>query len=107
MQKALTQMNVQLANAISDISGAAGQAIIGAILEGERDTRVLAELRDPGIKASETSSCRRTTQRAEVLRSAQRTIPDDGSGPDGQQDQLRRDLCVDPTFCPLKPLISK
>jgi len=53
MQKALTQMNVQLANAISDISGATGQAILGAILEGERDVRVLAELRDPGIQASE------------------------------------------------------
>jgi transposase len=52
MQKALTQMNVQLANVISDISGATGQAILGAILEGERDVRVLAQLRDPGVKAS-------------------------------------------------------
>jgi len=53
MQKALTQMNVQLANAISDISGWTGQAIIGAILEGERDPHQLAKLRDPGVKASE------------------------------------------------------
>ena len=53
MQKALTQMNVQLANVISDISGATGQAIIGAILEGNRDARQLAKMRDPGVKASE------------------------------------------------------
>jgi transposase len=53
MQKALTQMNVQLANVISDISGWTGQAIVAAILQGERDPRKLAELRDPGIQASE------------------------------------------------------
>lgn len=53
MQKALTQMNVQLANAISDISGTTGQAILTAILAGERDPRKLAKFRDPRIKASE------------------------------------------------------
>ena len=37
MQKTLTQMNVQLANVLSDISGATGQAIIKAILDGQRD----------------------------------------------------------------------
>jgi transposase len=52
MQKALTQMNVQLANAISDIGGATGQAILSAILAGERDPVTLAKLRDPRIKAS-------------------------------------------------------
>ncbi len=52
MQKALTQMNVQLANAISDISGTTGQAILSAILAGERDAWKLAQLRDPRIKAS-------------------------------------------------------
>lgn len=44
MQKALTQMNVQLANAISDISGTTGQAILSAIVGGERDPRILAGL---------------------------------------------------------------
>jgi transposase len=53
MQKALTQMNVQLANVISDISGATGLAIISAILAGERDPRTLAKLRDPRVQASE------------------------------------------------------
>jgi transposase len=53
MQKALTTMNVQLANAISDVSGVTGQAIIRAILHGERDPRQLAKLRDRRIAASE------------------------------------------------------
>ncbi len=52
MQKALTKMNIQLANAISDISGVSGQAIIAAILQGERDAYKLAELADYRIKAS-------------------------------------------------------
>jgi transposase len=52
MQKALTQMNIQLANVLSDLSGMTGQAIIKAILAGERDPQKLAELRDPRIKAS-------------------------------------------------------
>ena len=37
MQKALTQMNIQLANVISDLSGWTGQRIVRAILAGERD----------------------------------------------------------------------
>lgn len=53
MQKVLTQMNVQLANVLSDISGVTGQAIINAILAGERDPHKLAELRNPRVKASE------------------------------------------------------
>ena len=55
MQKALTQMNVQLANAISDISGTTGQAILSAIVAGERDPWKLAKFRDPRIKASEAT----------------------------------------------------
>ncbi len=52
MQKALTQMNLQLANVLSDVSGATGQAILEAILEGERDPWILAKFRDPRVKAS-------------------------------------------------------
>jgi len=52
MQKALTQMNIQLANVLSDVSGMTGQAIIQAILAGERDPDKLAEFRDPRVKAS-------------------------------------------------------
>ena len=53
MQKALTTMNVQLANTISDISGVTGQAILRAIVAGKRDPWELAKLRDPRIAASE------------------------------------------------------
>jgi len=51
MQKALTQMNVQLANVISDLSGLTGQTIVRAIVAGERDPQKLAELRDPRVHA--------------------------------------------------------
>ena len=52
MQKALTQMNVQLANVISDISGLTGQAIIRAIVAGKRNPLKLAMLSDPRVHAS-------------------------------------------------------
>ena len=58
MQKALTTMNVQLANAISDLSGVTGQAIIRAILGGERNPYKLAGLRDRRIAASEEEIAR-------------------------------------------------
>jgi transposase len=53
MQKALTQMNIQLAQVISDVVGETGQRIIRAILAGERDGQVLAKLRNVRIRASE------------------------------------------------------
>src|SRR2546430_12795565 len=59
IQKALTQMNLQLANVLTDISGASGQAIIKAILAGERNPRKLAEFRDPRMKASEEQIAQR------------------------------------------------
>src|SRR5450755_3202566 len=52
MQKALDQMNLQVHHVISDITGLTGLAIIDAILAGERDPRVLAQLRHKRIKAS-------------------------------------------------------
>src|ERR1700741_328858 len=58
MQKALTQMNLQLANVLSDVSGVTGQAIIRAILAGERNPRKLAEYRDNRVKASEEAIAR-------------------------------------------------
>jgi transposase len=52
MQKALTQMNLQLHHVISDITGVSGLAIIDAILSGERDPSKLCCLCDGRIKAS-------------------------------------------------------
>src|SRR5207302_10658680 len=46
------QMNIQLANVLSDLSGVTGQAIIKAILAGERNAHKLAEFRDPRVRAS-------------------------------------------------------
>jgi len=53
MQKALTQMNIQLANVLSDVSGLTAQAIIKVILAGERNPHKLAELRDRRVRASQ------------------------------------------------------
>lgn len=52
LQKALVEMNIQLANVISDITGETGLAILRAILAGERDPVRLARLKNPHIKAS-------------------------------------------------------
>src|SRR6266851_1003713 len=58
MQKALTQMNIQLANVLSDISGKSGQAIIKAILQGERDPHKLAAFRNWRVKATQEQIAR-------------------------------------------------
>jgi len=58
IQKALTQMNLRLANVLTDVSGLTGQAIIKAILAGERDPRKLASFRDKRVKASEEQIAR-------------------------------------------------
>lgn len=52
MQKALELMNIKLHTVISDIDGKTGLLIIEAILAGERNPEVLADLRDKRIKAS-------------------------------------------------------
>ena len=67
MQKALTKMNVQLANVLSDIGGVSGQAIIEAILGGERDPYTLAALCDRRVQAG----------REEVARSLEGNWRDD------------------------------
>jgi transposase len=53
MQKALTKMNLLLHNVLSDITGQSGMRIIRAILEGERDPKVLASYRSMRVKKSE------------------------------------------------------
>jgi len=51
MQKALLLMNLHLSVVLSDITGVTGQAIIRAIVAGERDAARLAALRNPACKA--------------------------------------------------------
>jgi transposase len=54
-QKALQQMNLHLPHVLSDITGVTGQAILRAIVAGERDPQVLARFRQPGCKADEAT----------------------------------------------------
>ncbi len=49
MQKALTQMNLQIHNVISDITGVTGLLIIDTILSGERNPHKLAALKNSKI----------------------------------------------------------
>src|SRR6202051_1869741 len=57
MQKALTQMNLQLHHVLSDITGVTGMTIIRAIVAGERDPNVLASHRDRRCHASVETVC--------------------------------------------------
>ena len=52
MQKAMTQMNLQLHHVISDITGLTGMRIIRAIVRGERDCMKLADLKHERIQAN-------------------------------------------------------
>lgn len=53
MQKCLDQMNVRVHHAIADAQGVTGMLILRAIVNGERDPRKLAELRDEGCHKSQ------------------------------------------------------
>ena len=52
MQKALSQMNLQLHHVLSQITGLSGQKILDAILAGERDPMRLAILCNGRVKSS-------------------------------------------------------
>src|SRR5215831_18756072 len=52
IQKALSQMNVQIHHVLSDITGFSGLAILDAIVTGERDCVKLAKLCHPSVKSS-------------------------------------------------------
>lgn len=67
LQKEMEQMNLKLDNAFSDILGKSGQAIIHAILAGERDPKKLASLAD----------CRCKKSREEIEKSLQATWDED------------------------------
>ena len=51
MQKALSQMNIQLHHVISDITGETGMMIIRSIVKGERDPKLLASYRNYRCKS--------------------------------------------------------
>lgn len=76
IQKSLTQMNLQIHNVISDITGATGMAIIDAILAGERNPKKLAELKDRRIKATKQTIVKSLTgdYRREHLFTLEQTV---------------------------------
>lgn len=62
MQKALTQMNLQLHHVVTDITGTTGMAIIRAVVAGERDPAMLA--------AHRHQRCQRCHASMETIRQA-------------------------------------
>jgi transposase len=52
MQKVLTEMNLHIQHVFSDVDGVSAQAIITAILKGERNATKLAALRDRRCRAA-------------------------------------------------------
>lgn len=50
IQKAMRVMNLRLDVVISDVTGKTGTSIIKAIINGERDGKVLSQLTDPRVK---------------------------------------------------------
>lgn len=58
MQKSLIQMNLLLQKVVTDITGVTGRKIIDDILAGQRDPKLLAQHRNPHIKASEEDIAR-------------------------------------------------
>lgn len=70
MQKALTQMNVQVHHVVSHLTGETGLRILRAILAGERNPDELVKLRDPQITKSTVEEMRQALVgdwRAELL----------------------------------------
>ena len=69
MQKALVQMNIQLANVLADVVGETGQKILRAIIAGERDGQVLGAMKNVRVRASvdEIAKSLQGTWRAEHL----------------------------------------
>jgi transposase len=61
LQKALQQMNIKLERVLSDIMGTTGQAIIRAIVAGERDPVRVAKLRNPACRSSEETIAKALT----------------------------------------------
>ena len=69
MQKALIQMNLQLHQLVSDITGVTGMAIIRAMVAGQRNPHKLAEWKDRRIHKSKSEIAKALTRdyRAEHL----------------------------------------
>ena len=76
MQKALEQMNLKLTEVVNDITGKTGMTIIRAILQGERDSQLLATHRDQRCKHDQATIAKALEGhwRAEHLFSLQQAV---------------------------------
>jgi transposase len=76
MHKALEQMNLQLTQVVSEITGVTGMAILKAIIAGERDPVTLAKLRNPHCHHTEDDIAKalQGTWRAEHLFALQQAV---------------------------------
>jgi len=52
IQKTLMLMNLQIHHVVSDITGVTGMTLVGAMIAGEREARILASFRDVPCKSS-------------------------------------------------------
>jgi len=80
MQKALTQMNVQLHHVLSDVTGVTGWRFWTPIVDGERDPLKLAQLKDPRVRSSVETIAKALTgdyrpEQLFVLQQAARVLP--------------------------------
>jgi transposase len=84
MHKALQQMNVQLGQVLSDVTGVSGMAIIQAILAGERDPVKLSALVDRRVRATSA-----TVQKALEGNSTLKPLPPRKEGRPAWKDQIQ------------------
>lgn len=61
MHKSLEQMNLQLHKVLSDVTGVTGMKILQAILAGERDPVVLAQMKHPLVRSSQDTIAKALT----------------------------------------------
>src|SRR4029077_2030560 len=102
MQKALTEMNLQLHHVVADITGSTGLRIIRAILAGERDPEVLACLRHYSCHSSAETIAKALTgsYRAEHLFALEQALAlydayhEKASACDVRIEAVLKELCI-------------
>jgi transposase len=103
IHKALSQMNLQLGQVLSDITGVTGMSIVRAVVAGERDPHKLAALRQPGCLKAEPQIAKALTgnYRPEHVFALKQSL----ALYDAYTEQLREcDKEVEAHFANLKPV---
>jgi transposase len=107
MQKALTEMNLQLHHVVADITGSTGLRIIRAILAGERDPEALACLRHYNCHSSAETIAKALTgsYRAEHLFALEQALAlydayhEKASACDARIEAVLKELSIDRGGC--------